>query len=122
MMKRTLSLAAFALLGAAFAPSASAQSGDLAESVAKEGKAQVSQQQQYSSARRSGHMSTPRSSLNYGGADGTGRFDMSGHSVSGYFTVRDRSGTNFSSRFDPGRRRLPRSTYYSRAARSPARP
>ncbi|AMV35900.1 hypothetical protein [Planctomyces sp. SH-PL62] len=112
MMKRMLSVAAFTLLSAALAQPASAQfgggAGDLADQIQKDAKSQLSQQRRYTArSSRNAHMSGPQSRPNYGGADGTGRFDMSGRSVSGYFSVRDRS-TSFSGRYSSSRRRSPR--------------
>ncbi|WP_165246392.1 hypothetical protein [Paludisphaera soli] len=109
-MKRALSLTAFALVSAAFASPASAQFGGLADQIQGQAKSQVSNQKKYSTAPRRSNMSAPKARPNYGGTDGTGRFDMSGRSVSGYFSVRDRT-TSFSTRYDtdPGRRS--RSTY-----------
>ncbi len=124
-MKRALSLTAFALLSAAFASPASAQfggvAGNMAQQVQNQAKSQVSAQKKYAAAPRRSNMPAPKARPNYGGTDGTGRFDMAGRSVPGYFSVRDRT-TSFSSRYDadPGRR--PRSAYRPAASSITRRP
>ncbi|OJW23460.1 MAG: hypothetical protein BGO49_02320 [Planctomycetales bacterium 71-10] len=121
IMRRQITIAGLALLAVAFARPAAAQqyAGEIAEDYAKEGKEQVARAKKYTAAANSkAYMSAPRSSLNYGGADASGRFDMSGHAPPSYFQLRNQS-TNFATRAyssAASRRRVPRSNYYSKAA------
>lgn len=121
IMRRTIRIAGLAILALAFARPAVAQqgAGNMAEEFEKEGREQVSRAKKYSAAGNSkAYMSAPRSSLNFSGADATGRFDMSGHMPPSYFQLRNKP-TNFATRaYSPATagRRGPRSNYYSKAA------
>jgi len=112
-MKRMLTFAAVALASAAFARPASAQfggmgqAGSLADTIQKDAQSQLSDQKKYSAPiRRRDSAASRYSRPSYGGVDGTGRFDMSGRSVPGYFSLRDPS-TSYSTRYSESKRRRP---------------
>lgn len=120
MMRRAAIILALAILSLARPAFAQSDAGSLAETLQKEGQAQINAAKKYTgkSARSHAYMSAPRPSLNYGSADATGRFDMSGQAPPGYFRLRDQS-TNFSTRnYNSvlGRRAAPRSTYTRKSA------
>lgn len=124
-MRRTIATVGLALLALACTRPAVAQqrAGEIAENFAKEGKEQVARVKKYTAAANSkAYMSAPRSSRNYGQADASGRFDMSGHAPPSYFQLRNQS-TNFSTRaYTPATgRRSARSAYSSKPSAA-ARP